>query len=193
MIRLWFVITCLIITSQFALADDKHDAEDLLKRKLDSVFTVLQKQGVDQQMKNDEIIEIVTPMFDFELMAKLSLGRKYWPQLPQEKKERFTELFINRLRSSYLDNLASYTDEKVNFEPPLKVKSKVHIPTYLISKNRKTSMLYKLYKSKADWKIYDVEIQGVSIIRSYRSQFDATMQRGGIDDLLRKMEMSADS
>ena len=54
-------------------------------------------------------------------------------------------------------------------------------------------MLYKLYKSKADWKIYDVEIQGVSIIRSYRSQFDATMQRGGIDDLLRKMEMPADS
>ena len=154
---------------------------------------MLQKQDFDQQMKNNEIVEIVTPMFDFALMAKLSLGRKYWPVLPQEKKERFTELFIKRLRASYLDNLASYTDEQVTFEPPLQVKSKVHISTFLISKNRKTSMLYKLYKSKDDWKIYDVEIQGVSVIRSYRSQFDATLQKGDIDDLLLKLERPADN
>jgi len=192
--RLWHALLCLIIImSQTALADDKRDAEELIKSKLDSVFAVLQKKDLDQQVKNNEIIEIVTPMFDFALMAKLSLGKKYWPELPQEKKERFTELFIKRLRTSYLNKLALYTDEKITFEPPIQVKTKIHISTFLVSKSRKTSMLYKLYKSKDEWKIYDLEIQGVSIIRSYRSQFDASLQSGTIDDLLLKLEKPADN
>jgi phospholipid transport system substrate-binding protein len=84
-----------------------------------------------------------------------------------------------------------YTDEKVLFEPPAQVKKKVHIPTLLISKDRKTSILYKLYKPTDDWKVYDLEIQGVSIIRSYRSQFSETLKNGTIDDLLLKMERPA--
>jgi len=73
------------------------------------------------------------------------------------------------------------------------VKKKVHIPTQLISKDRKTSILYKLYKPGNGWKVYDLEIQGVSVIRSYRSQFGEILQNGTIDDLLQKMEKTADS
>ena len=174
------------------MADDKRDAEEIVKHKLDAVFTVLQKKDLDQQAKKNEINEIVTPMFDFALMAKLTLGRKHWPNLPREKKERFTELYIELLKTSYLDKLALYTDEKVVFEPPVQVKKKVHIPTQLISKDRKTSILYKLYKPANDWKVYDLEIQGVSVIRSYRSQFSEILQNGSIDDLLQKMEKPAD-
>ncbi len=174
------------------MADDKSDAEELVKRKLDAVFAVLQKKDLQQQAKKKEISEIVTPMFDFELMAKLTMGRKHWPSLPLEKKEKFTTLYIELLKKSYLDKLALYTDEKVIFEPPAQVKEKVHIPTQLVSKDRKTSILYKLYKTADDWKVYDLEIQGVSIIRSYRSQFDEIMQNGTIDDLLLKMEKPSD-
>jgi phospholipid transport system substrate-binding protein len=177
--------------SPLASADDKHDAEEIVKHKLDAVFTVLQQKDLDQQAKKNKINEIVTPMFDFELMAKLTLGRKHWPDLPREKKEKFTGLYIELLKTSYLDKLALYTDEKVIFEPPVQVKEKVQIPTQLISKDRKTSILYKLYKPADDWKVYDLEIQGVSIIRSYRSQFDEILQNGTIDDLLLKMERPA--
>ena len=62
MIRLWAAITCLIIISQIAIAEDKRDAEDLLKSKLDSVFSVLQKQDLDQQMKNDKILWFGMPI-----------------------------------------------------------------------------------------------------------------------------------
>jgi len=175
------------------MADDTHDAQEIVKRKLDAVFAVLQKKDLDQQAKKKEINQIVTPMFDFELMAKLTLGRKHWPNLSREKKEKFTELYIELLKTSYLDKLALYTDEKVIFEPPAQVKEKVHIPTELVSKDRKTSILYKLYKQADDWKVYDLEIQGVSIIRSYRSQFGEILQSGTIDDLLRKMERPAGS
>ncbi len=175
------------------MADDKLDAEEIVKRKLDAVFAVLQNKDLDQQAKKIEINEIVTPMFDFALMAKLTLGRQYWPNLPREKKEKFTQLYIELLKTSYLDKLALYTDEKIIFEPPAQVKDKVQIPTQLVSKDRRTSILYKLYKPTDDWKVYDLEIQGVSIIRSYRSQFGEILQSGTIDDLLRKMERPADS
>ncbi len=184
-------LLCLLILSRTALADDKGDAEALLNSKLDAVFAVLQKKDLDQQIKNKEIIEIVTPMFDFELMAKLSLGKKYWPELSKEKKEKFIQLFINRLRTSYLNKLTLYTDEKVIFDPSEQVSNKVNIPTHLVSKDRKTSMLYRLYKSERDWRVYDLEIQGVSIIRSYRAQFDEILQSGTIDDLLLKLEKPA--
>jgi phospholipid transport system substrate-binding protein len=121
-------------------------------------------------------------------MAKLSLGPKYWPDLSPEQKERFTELFIERLRRFYLNKLTAYTDEKVAYRPPLAVGKKVHVPTLLISKGNEISMLYKLYPSSNSWKIYDIEIEGVSIISSYRSQFKEILQKGTFDNLLQKME-----
>jgi len=192
MIRILYAFLGLLILSQPLLANDKRDAEETVKSKLDAVFAVLQKKDLDQQARKNEINEIVTPMFDFGLMAKLSLGRKHWPKLPREKKEKFTQLYIELLKTSYLEKLVLYTDEKVIFEPPAQVKKKVHIPTQLVSKDRKTSILYKLYKPADDWKVYDLEIQGVSIIRSYRSQFGEILQSGTIDDLLLKMEKPAD-
>ena len=178
----------LLLLSQVVTADDKSVAEEFIKSKLDAVFSVLQKKDLSQQAKNSEVEKIVTPMFDFELMGKLSLGKKYWPDLSPEQREKFTELFVERLRQSYLDKLKAYTDEKIIYESPVDVKTKVHVPTQLISKGKKISMLYKLYSSNNSWKIYDVEIEGVSIIRSYRSQFNEILQKGTFEDLLQKMQ-----
>ena len=178
----------LLLLSQVVTADDKSVAEEFIKSKLDAVFSVLQKKDLSQQAKNSEVEKIVTPMFDFELMGKLSLGKKYWPDLSPEQREKFTELFVERLRQSYLDKLKAYTDEKIIYESPVAVKKKVHVPTQLISKGKKISMLYKLYSSNNSWKIYDVEIEGVSIIRSYRSQFNEILQKGTFEDLLQKMQ-----
>jgi phospholipid transport system substrate-binding protein len=188
MIVLLYAVFSLVFLSQAVTAHEKNAAEEFLKSNLDAVFTILQKEDLSQQAKSSEVVEIVTPMFDFELMAKLSLGKKYWPDLSRDQKERFTELFIERLRRSYLNKLTAYTDEKVVYELPVAVKKKVHVPTRLISKGNKISMLYKLYSSSNSWKIYDIEIEGVSIIRSYRSQFKEILQKGTFDDLLQKME-----
>ena len=183
----------LLLFYQSALADDKSEVEELLKKNLDAVFSVLQKKDLAQQEKNQDIVDIVTPMFDFELMAQLSLGKKHWPGLSQEEKKRFTDLFIQRLKASYLKNFTLYTDEKLFYEPAVQVKKKIHTPTYLISKDKKISILYKFYKAENNWKIYDLEIQGVSIIRSYRSQFSGILENGTVDDLLLKLEAPADN
>jgi phospholipid transport system substrate-binding protein len=185
---LFYAFGSFVFLSQAVTADDKSAAEEFLKNKLDAVFVILQKNDLSQQAKNSKIEEIVTPMFDFKLMAKLSLGKNYWPDFSPEQKDKFTELFIERLRQSYLDKLMAYTDEKIVYESPIADAKKVQVPTQLISKGNKISMLYKLFSSSDSWKIYDIEIEGVSIIRSYRSQFNEILQKGTIDDLLKKME-----
>jgi phospholipid transport system substrate-binding protein len=149
---------------------------------------VLQNKNLEQEAKNSQVIDIVAPMFDFSLMAKLTLGRKHWPGLSQANKEKFTELFINRLKESYRDKLMLYTDEMIVYDAPLQVKDKIHIPTNLISKGNQISMLYKLYRSTNEWKIYDIEIQGVSIISTYRSQFDEILRNETIEDLMLKLK-----
>jgi len=185
---LLYAVVGLLFVDLAIAAEEKGTAEEVLKSNLDAVFMVLQKKDLSPQAKNSEIVEIVTPMFDFQLMAKLSLGRQYWPDLSKENRERFTELFVIRLRESYLNKLTTYTDETVVYEQPVKVNGKVQIPTSLISKGKKISMLYKFYQSSTQWKIYDIEIQGVSIIRSYQSQFNEILRNSTFDDLLLKME-----
>ena len=185
---LLYAVLSLLIMSQTVMADDISSAEKVLKSKLDAVMMVLQKNDLEQETKDNEVIEIVTPMFAFSLMAKLSLGKKYWSGLTKEYKKSFTDLFVKRLKESYLEKLNLYTNEIIVYRAPVQVKKKIHIPTELISKDNKIDMLYKLYKSKRSWKIYDIEIQGVSIISTYRSQFAEVMSTGTIDDLLLKLE-----
>jgi phospholipid transport system substrate-binding protein len=185
-----YAVLSVLILSQSVMADDKIAAEKLLKSKLNAAITVLQKKNAALQVKSNEIDEIMSPMFDFSLMAKLTLGRKYWSKLTTQNKEKFTELFTELLKSSYLQKLTLYTNEKIMYESPILSKKKIQIPTYLISLDKKTSILYKIYKSENDWKIYDIEIQGVSLIRSYRSQFIQILQTGTIEDLLLKLEKS---
>jgi len=185
---LLYTVLILFVTVQTGLASDGIEAQAILKTKLDATIAVLQKKDLDTQKKNEQLVAIVTPMFDFQLMAKLSLGRKYWPGLSEEKKGEFTDLFIKRLRASYLEKISLYTDEKVFFKTPVQDKRKVRIPTEIISNNNRISMIYKMYKSKKDWKIYDVEIEGISIISTYRSQFDQVLSKGTMDELLQRLE-----
>jgi phospholipid transport system substrate-binding protein len=189
---LMYAIAFTLVISQTALPDDKDCVRELIQSKLEAVTLVLQKKNVDQQIKNSEIVDIVSPMFDFSLMARLTLGKKYWPALTQEKKERFTALFVDLLKAFSVEKLALYTDEKIVYKTPLQIKKKIHIPTELISQDNNIGILYKLYRSKNGWKIYDIEIQGVSVIATYRSQFDQVLRSGNIDDLLLKLEQTKD-
>jgi len=190
--KLICVILCSLVLGQNVMADDRGTAEQLIKSTLDKVITVLQKTDLSDEKKNNQINEIVTPMFDFHRMAMLTLGKKYWPGLSKEEKEKFTDLFVERMKDSYRGKLTLYTDERISYETSVQVKNKISIQTYLISKDNKISILYKLYYPKGQWKIYDIEVQGVSIIQTFRSQYTPILQNGTINDLLLKLEKPVD-
>ena len=186
---LLFVMISLLVLPRTAAADNQSAAEVFLKSKLEAILAVLQQKELEQQAKTKIVIEIIEPMFDFPLMARLTL-KKHWAGLDQEQKERFIELFKINLKNFYVDTLNLYTDEKVVYKASIqgRQKRKILIPTELISKGERISMDYKLSQSKNNWKVYDVEIKGTSIIRTYQSQFYHDMRSGTIDDLLLKLE-----
>ncbi len=186
--KLFCTLFCVMAFSQNALADDKSEVAALVKTRIDAVVALLQQKDLDKEIRNDRIIETLTPIFDFNIMAKLSLGKKYWPGLSEEKQKEFSDLFIKRLQESYLEKLDLYSDEKVVYNEPTPVGKKMHILTHLVSPDDKIDMLYKLYQTGEGWKVYDVEIQGVSVIQTYRSQFDGVLKDGTIADLLARLE-----
>ncbi len=81
-----------------------------------------------------------------------------------------------------------YTDEEILYGEPVANGTKVQMSTSLISKDSSIEMVYKFYRSSVGWQIYDVEIGGVSVIQTYRSQFDGVLRDGSIDDLIEKLK-----
>jgi phospholipid transport system substrate-binding protein len=178
----------MLLISQVAWSDDRNAAKELLVTNIESALSTLQRKDLVQQEKNKQVTAIVEPLFDFNLMAKLALGRKYWPELSEKNREKFVDLFVARLKATYVDKLSLYTNERVIYGSPVQNGRKIQIPTKVISKSKNYSMLYKLYKSPKGYKIYDIEIEGVSLISTYRSQFYDILSKGTIDDLLLKLE-----
>jgi len=168
--------------------NDPNDPEKLLRNKWDAIVSILQNKDLDQKAKEKEISKVISPIFDFPLMAKLALGRKHWPKFTPPQREKFTRLFTERLEKSYREKIAFYKNEKVLFKPKVQKKKTIYIPMELRYEDKKVAILYKLRKVAKRWKIYDVEIQGVSILLTYRSQFDEILRRDTVEDLLSRLE-----
>lgn len=164
------------------------DPNLLLSTRWDAVAVILQSKDMNQEAKADEINRIITPVFDFPLMAKLTLGEKHWPKLNERQREEFTKLFVEKLRNSYREKISLYTNETASFRAPMETKKGViWIPMDLVSAERKVVLLYKLRRTDNRWKIYDVEIEGVSVLLTYRSQFDDILSRGTVEELLSRL------
>ncbi len=199
----WLGLFCsalvLLILCQSVNADNKdpndpndpNDPKELLRNKWEKVVSILQNKDIEKDIKEKEISKIVTPIFDFPLMAKLALGRKHWPKLTSPQREKFTRLFSERLKRSYWKKIALYKAETLLFKSTVqKKKTTISIPTELIYKDKKVAIIYRLRKVEKHWKVYDVEIQGVSILLTYRSQFDEILRHGTVKDLLSRLEKS---
>ena len=182
------LLLVLLLLSQTAVADVESEAAKLLKRSVDKIFTVLSDKELSIDQKKSKVIEITSPVFGFSLMAKLSLGKEHWSQFNAKQRTEFIDLFTDLFENFYIDKLDFFSNETVVFQPATIVKQKkVLIQTALISKGTQYSMLYKMFKTKNGWRIYDFEIEGVSILRSYRSQYHHFLKKGGIEGLLAKM------
>ena len=186
--RVYCLLLFFLLLSQAAVADVESEAEEKLKTSVDKVFTILSDEEMEMDQKKIKVIEITNTVFGYPLMAKLSLGKKHWSKFSPEQKAEFTSLFIKLFQDFYVDKLDLFSDEKVTFQPSVLVnKKKVQIPTVLLSKEKEYSMLYKMTKTKNGWRIYDIEIEGVSLIHTYRSQYNHILESGEIEDLLTKM------
>ena len=176
------------------IADDIGEIRAMTKEKVDAVIRTLKDNSLSKKEKKEGILKTIDGLFDFSLMARLSLGKKHWKALSKAKRKEFSELFVKRLKESYLDKLDLYTDEEIVVdEAKLTKKNRVEVLTYLVSKEDKKEMIYKLYKSKKKkWMVYDVDILGVSIVQTYRSQFSGILKKESMEQLMERMRSTGE-
>ena len=173
--------------------------EGIVRRRWEAVMGVLRDEKIDKATKQSRVDEIITPVFDLSAMTRLSLGKANWRKFTTTQREEFSKLFVKRLKESYVKRIADYGGEKVSFKPPLKLKLRkgakpapggpriVHVPVEIASKTSKWIILHKFRKIGELYRIYDMEIEGISILRSYRSQFNDVLRRGKPEDVLSRL------
>ncbi|MCZ6472510.1 MAG: ABC transporter substrate-binding protein [SAR324 cluster bacterium] len=184
---LTLAVILILGTSFLSYADEKAEVLQLAKSRIDRVVGLLRSKGISKVERNKKIITIINPIFDFALMAKISLCRKHWRPLSAQERKEFIDLFVLRLQESYLDKLDLYTDEEVVVEEAVTVKKRIHVLTHLVTKDDKLEMVYKFYKSRNNWKIYDVVILGVSVVQTYRSQVRGILKNTSFADLMEQL------
>jgi phospholipid transport system substrate-binding protein len=183
--------------------DEKAATPDVLVRaKWAKVVAILQNENLDRTAKENEIERIVSPIIDFPLMAKLAMGRDHWSKMTRPQRERFVALFVARLKRSYREKIALYEGQSILIEfPPSEAGHNVdgstsrerkpgrivRIPVEIESKGRRSVVLHKFRQLDNRWKLYDAELEGVSLLLTYRSQIRDILRTGTVEELLSKL------
>jgi len=183
-----FATFLIAVFSQIVLADDTNVVKNLLKERFDDIIAAMENKDLDDETKKGRIEDIIKPIFDFPLMTMLALGKASWTAMTKEDQERFSELFTKILKQAYFSKILAYVDEDIIIEESHQIDKKVYIHTFIVSKDQKIPVLYKFYQSDTAWKIYDIEVEGVSLIQTYRSQFTESLQEMTAKALMVKME-----
>ena len=173
----------------FGQADEAAEITKITKEKVNNIITYLRDTSLEKETRNKQIIAEVNTIFDFKLMAKLSLG-KQWKKTKKQQREEFVKVFVKRIQQSYLEKLDLYTDEEVIIGDAKQTKKKrAVLTTYLVSEDDKKEMIYKFRKhKKRGWLVYDVNILGVSFIQTYRSQFSGVLKNKSMDELIEDLK-----
>lgn len=186
------VLVIALGASSTALAQQAPDK--LVRTVADDVLATLrqdQELRAGSQTKFAELLEQkVAPHFDFERMTRLAVGRG-WRQATPEQQKALVEQFHNLLIRSYATAYTAYKDIAIDVKPvrmqtgdsDVQVRTEIKIPD-----GQPISVDYSMYKSGSDWKIYDVTVEGVSLVTTYRSTFADEIRQSGIDGLIKSLQ-----
>ncbi len=150
-------------------------AFDSVKTNVNAVIDVLRdpklKGPAGKKAKEQKIETIADKLFDYVELSKRTLGLN-WNKFTVDQRKEFVELFKGMLRDTYIDRITTYTNEKVTYikEFPL-TENTVEVQTAIISARGQTPINYRAIKKNNEWKVYDVVIEGVSLVSNYRTQF----------------------
>src|SRR5271157_2032976 len=148
---------------------------DTVKTNVDSVLEVLRdpklKGEAGKKMKVQRIEVAAEKLFDFVELSKRTLGLS-WNNFTPEQRKEFVQLFETVLKDAYVEKITAYDNESVNFtkEVPLS-ETTVEVQSVVITKSGQVPINYRVIKKENDWKVYDVVIEGVSLVSNYRTQF----------------------
>ena len=148
---------------------------DTVKANVNSVLEVLRdpklKGETGRKVKEQRITAAAEKLFDFVELSKRTLGLN-WNNFTPEQRKEFVQLFEGILKDAYVEKIMAYTNEQVNFtkEAPLS-ETTVEVDSVVTTKGSQVPINYRVIKKENEWRVYDVVIEGVSLISNYRTQF----------------------
>lgn len=193
MLRTFFLLLALVSgLSTPALAADTPP--DVLARSTTQEVLAILKQDKEIQSGNlNKVYQLVEakilPNFDFNRMTQLAVG-KHWPRATANQKQALVTEFRNLLVRTYSSSLTAFTNQTVEFRPltmkpddtDVTVHSEIRQPG-----GQPIPIDYSMYKTSFGWKVYDVSIDGVSLVTNYRASFASTIRQSGIDGLIKTL------
>lgn len=168
-------------------------APDVLARSVtDEVLKIIRAdkelQAGNQKKVVDLIENKVAPHFEFATMTRLAMGRN-WSQANPEQKKALTQEFRMLLVRTYTTAFTQYRDQTIEYRP-LKLapdETDVMVKSLIKTSGQPVAVDYRMEKTDRGWKVYDVKIEGISLVENYRNTFNSEVQRHGIDGLIKSL------
>jgi len=166
---------------------------ETMQKPMDEIIQILKnpqyREKDKKEVQREELWKIVRKIFDFREMSKRSLGRN-WKRFNLGQQDQFTDVFATLLGNVYLNKIqGGYHDEKVVYlgEKIIKDKKAV-VKTKIVRKNGEIPMNYRMHLQRKKWKIYDCIIEGVGLVKNYRTQFKKILRKESPDQLIGKLK-----
>jgi phospholipid transport system substrate-binding protein len=189
------IFTILIALSIQSQAIKEKNIQQEIESSIKDIQNISLNKTIDKSIKFEQISKIIDKFFDYKLISRLTLGKRYI-KLSKKEKIDFQNAFTNNLKKTYINTLLSYKKGKILIDKTEKIKStRIILYTKFIQDTSKYEVNYKLYKKKKrdKWKIYDVDIMGVSFVKTYKNQFSQFLKSKNIKDLIIKLNNLKDN
>ena len=162
---------------------------DTVEAHVKEVLDVLRNPALqgeaNKKVKEEKIETIANEMFDYVALSKLTLGRS-WRDFNKEQQKEFVSLYRSILKKAYMDKILSYTDEQVVFDRDIMLsENKAEVHTRIITKSAEIPINYRLYLKDGHWKVYDVIVEGISLVQNYRTQFREILANNSPEEVLK--------
>jgi len=168
------------------------DPTDQIRGAIDRGIAILQRPDLKAKEKREERREALRkelfPFFNFGEMAKRSLG-VHWKDRTPEEREEFIRLFRNLLENAYAGKIEGYKGEKILYRKESVDLPYAEVNTVIVTlQGDEIPVDYRVLKDGARWRIYDIVIEGVSLVNNYRSQFAGILQKSSYTELVRRLK-----
>jgi phospholipid transport system substrate-binding protein len=188
------IIATLLAALVPALAAAQETPDQLVKRTTDEVLVIIKSDKDVASGNTAKVVQLaeqkVLPHFDFARMARLAVGRN-WAQATDAQKESLTNEFRTLLVRTYSSSLSQYRNQTIEVKP-LKLgagEKEATVRTAVIQQGGPPIPIdYAMEKTDGGWKVYDVVIDGASLVTTYRGTFNDQIQKSGIDGLIKTLQ-----
>jgi phospholipid transport system substrate-binding protein len=187
-----FALILFLIALSFPSLSFAGPALDTVKTNVGIVIDALRDPSLKGEkglrVKRERIETAASRFFDFVELSKRTLGLN-WNRFTPEQRKAFVQLYQALLEETYLQRITAYSDEKLNFtkETPLS-DTTAEVQTTVQAKGGDVAINYRLIKKDGEWRVYDVVVEGVSLISNYRSQFREILGNGSPQTLIDSLE-----